>query len=72
MPDPLNAHIEIQMASVGIEPPCTGCGKPWNRGQRMSGVRDSEGEGAGWYCDACIEKWKREGQQPIPEETTDA
>ena len=62
------ATIEVAMSALGCEPPCEGCGRAWGRGEIMHAVLWHDGEPAGWYCGACIQRWNDTGDpRPKPE-----
>ena len=56
----MNDSVEIlkigcQMTSQGNPfEVCARCERPIPRGDRMNGLLDSNGDGAGWWCDGCV------------------
>jgi len=56
------AKIEAKMQSLGVEE-ASCCGKTFDRGEEMSAVVSDNGEPLGWYCDQCIENWKRKSDR---------
>lgn len=61
------ARITIQLAA-SIGDICYGCDRPLARGEQINGVKWDNGEGAGWYCDACIAYWQAHGRPPHTQE----
>ena len=61
------ATIDVVMSAIGCEPSCNGCGRAWERGEIMHAVLWHDGEPAGWYCGACIQRWNDTGDpRPKP------
>ena len=52
------ASIETKMQAIGVEVSSC-CGKTFERGEQMNAVVSNSGEPLGWYCDECIEEWKK-------------
>jgi len=47
--------IGCQMTSLGLpHEVCAKCEARIPRGDRMNGLLDSNGDGAGWWCDGCV------------------
>lgn len=55
------ARVKMKMTAHGVEPPCTGCEKPFDRGSQMTAIEFDDGEPAGWYCEACMDRYKKVG-----------
>lgn len=54
------ASVDMQMSAIGVEPPCEGCDKKWQRGERMNAVLSFDNEPMGWFCDECIRTWNQQ------------
>jgi len=60
------AKIVVQMTSLGMGAEvCSGCGQPFARGELMKAVEAADGETLGWYCNKCIQEWRRETDENI-------
>ena len=55
------AHIALQMTAIADER-CTGCGRPFERGETMHAIEYEDGEKAGWYCQTCVDYWRANGR----------
>ena len=59
------ASIKAKMQSLGRPAEkCAGCNRSFCRGEQMNGVEDSDGNPLGWFCDPCVDKWKKTGVMP--------
>ena len=52
----------LMVASTGDElaqNSCAGCDAVFRKGHVMTAVEATDGEPLGWFCEACIQTWRR-------------
>ncbi len=53
------AVVRMHMQALGQKhEQCAGCDRHFERGEVMAGIEYDDGEPAGWYCEACLARWK--------------
>lgn len=59
------ARVELTMQSVGVDSEtCARCERGFKRGETMSAVVLEDSTTTGWWCDDCVDYWRRYGTLP--------